>query len=155
MDKDEIPKLKAIKWIEIFDQSNGTYNASKDIRFKTPQLRDDLCDFNDACIAVTGKINANNANIPDNTAPPNNIVYSRKLALKNSGPFFNCVLKINNQLIEDAQDLHIVMPMFNLLYSSKNFRKTTGTFWNYYLDILRSRYTGNNERTRVFYSIRN
>ena len=72
-----------------------------------------------------------------------------------SGPFFNCVLKINNQLIEDAQDLHIVMPMFNLLYSSKNFRKTTGTFWNYYPDILRSRYTGDNERTRVFYSIRN
>ena len=38
--------------------------------------------------------------------------------------FFNCILKSNNQLIEDAQDLDIVMPMSNLLYSSKNFRKT-------------------------------
>ena len=33
------------------------------------------------------------------------------------------------------------MPMFNLLYSSKNFRKTTGSFWNYYPDIPNSLYT--------------
>ena len=40
--KDEIPKFMTIKWIEIFDQSNGTYNKNKDIRFKTNQLRNDL-----------------------------------------------------------------------------------------------------------------
>ena len=45
--------------------------------------------------------------------------------------------------------------MFNLLYSSKNFRKTTGSFWNYYPDKLNLSYVGANERTRVFYSIRN
>ena len=56
LDKDEIPKFATIKWIEIFDQSNGTYNKNKDIRFKTNQLRNDLCDFNDAYIVVTGKI---------------------------------------------------------------------------------------------------
>ena len=37
LDKDEIPKFTTIKWIEIFDQSNRTYNPNKDIRFKTPQ----------------------------------------------------------------------------------------------------------------------
>ena len=47
------------------------------------------------------------------------------------------------------------MPMFNLLYSSKNFRKTTGSFWNYYPDKPNSSYLGNNERSRVFYSMRN
>ena len=45
LDKDEIPKFTTIKWIEIFDQSNGTYNKNKDIRFKANQLRNDLCDF--------------------------------------------------------------------------------------------------------------
>ena len=45
LDKDEIPKFTTIKWIEIFDQSNGTYNKNKDIRFQTNQLRNDLCDF--------------------------------------------------------------------------------------------------------------
>ena len=44
LDKDEIPKFTTIKWIEIFDQSNGTYNKNKD-RFKTNQLRNDLCDL--------------------------------------------------------------------------------------------------------------
>ena len=134
LDKDEIPKFTSIKWIEIFDQSNGTYNPDEDIRFKTPQTRDDLCDFNDAYIVVTGKAIAAN---PGN----DNAEYDRKISLKNSALFFNCILKINSQLIEDAQDLNIVMAMFNLLYSSKNFRKTTGFFWNYYPDQPNSRYT--------------
>ena len=56
LDKDEIPKFTAIKWIEIFDQSNGAYNQNKDIRFKTPQIRDDLCDFNDAYIVLLVKL---------------------------------------------------------------------------------------------------
>ena len=47
------------------------------------------------------------------------------------------------------------MPLFNLLYSSKNFRKTTGSFWNYYPDKPNSSYLGNNEKSRVFYSMRN
>ena len=144
-----------MKWIEIFDQSNGNYNQNKDIRFKTPQIRDDLCDFNDAYIVVTGRINATNANIPNDAPPPANIPYSRKLALKNSAPFFNCILKINNQSIEDAQDLNVVNPMYNLLYHSKNFRKTTGSFWNYYPDKPNSGYFDGDIRERVFYPINN
>ena len=54
LDEDDISKFTSIKWIEIFDQSNGNYNPNKDIRFKTPQIRNDLCDFNDAYIVVTG-----------------------------------------------------------------------------------------------------
>ena len=61
LDKVEIPKITLIKWIEIFDQSNGTYNPNKDIRFKTPQIRDDFCDFNDAYIVVTGKATVTNS----------------------------------------------------------------------------------------------
>ena len=155
LDKGEIPKFTSIKWIEIYDQSNGTYNPNKDIRFKTPQIRDDLCDFNDAYIFVIGKVNAIDADLPNNIEPPAYINYTRKLALKNSAPFFNCILKINNQLIEDAQDLNVVMPMFNLLYSSKNFRKTTGSFWNYYPDIPKFCSFGANDRERVFNIIRN
>ena len=70
--KDEIPKFTRIKWIEIFDQSNGTYNKNKDIRFKTNQLRNDLCDFNDVGIVVTGKIAVTNPGNDDH-------VYNRKV----------------------------------------------------------------------------
>ena len=45
------------------------------------------------------------------------------------------------------------MPVFNLLYYSKNFRKTTGSFWNYYSDIPGSEHVVNNERARIFYPI--
>ena len=33
-----------------------------------------------------------------------------------------------------AEDLDVVMPMYNLLEYSKNYRKTTGSLWNYYKD---------------------
>ena len=148
LDKDDIPKFTTVKWTEIFDQSNGNHNPNKDIRFKTPQVRDNLCDFNEAYIVITGKINALNANVPPI------VNYSRRVSLKNSAPFFNCTLKFNNQLIEDAQGLDIVKPMHNLLNYSKNFRKTTGSFWNYYPDKPNSGYNNNN-RDRIFYRIRN
>ena len=88
MDEDEIPKLTSIKWIKIFDHSNGNYNQNKDIRFKTPQIRDDLCDFNDAYIIVTGKINATNANLSNNIAPPNGIFHTKKSCFKKFCSFF-------------------------------------------------------------------
>ena len=147
LDKDEIPKFTTIKWIEIFDQSNGTYNKNKDIRFKTNQLRNDLCDFNDAYIVVTGKITVTN--------PGNDDVCNRKVSFKNSTLFFNCTLQINSQLIEDPQDLDIVILMYNLLYYSKNFRKTTGSFWNYYPDMPKSGHNNNaNLRQRIIYPIK-
>ena len=73
LDTDEISKFTTIKWIEIFDPSNGTYNKNKDFRLKTNQLRNDLCDFNDAYIVVTGKITATN--------PGNMIMYITEMFL--------------------------------------------------------------------------
>ena len=49
-------------------------------------------------------------------------------------PFVSCISKINNTLIDNAEDLDIVMPMYNLIEYSKNYSKTTGSFWNYYRD---------------------
>ena len=74
--EDEIPKLTTIKWIEIFDQSDGAYNPNKDIRVKTPQIRSDLCDFNEGYIVVTRKVIATNLG-------NNNGIYNRKVTLKN------------------------------------------------------------------------
>ena len=92
-------------------------------------LRSDLCDFSDAYIAIKGKTTVTN---PDNNA------YDKKLALKNNAPFLSCISKINNTLIDNAEDLDIVMPMYNLLEYSKNYRKTIGTLWNYYRDAPNS-----------------
>ena len=68
----------------------------------------------------------------------------KKLAFKNNTLFVSCISKINNALIDNAQDLDVVMSMYNLLEYSKNYSKTTVSFWNYYRDKPNSGLGGNN-----------
>ena len=56
----------------------------------------------------------------------------KKLAFKNNAPFINCVSKNNGVKIDNAEDLDVVISVYNLLEHSKNYRKTTGSLWNYY-----------------------
>ena len=58
----------------------------------------------------------------------------KKVVFKNNAPFINCITKINGIKIDNAEDLDVVMPMYNLLEYSKNYKKTTGSLWNYYRD---------------------
>ena len=97
-------------------------------------LRSDLCDYSDAYVIVTGKIVV---------AALDNNAYDKKLAFKNNAPFISCISKINNTLIDNAEDLDIAMPMYNLIEHSKNYGKTTGSLWNYYRDELNSASEGN------------
>ena len=88
-------------------------------------LRSDLCDFSDSYIVVKGTITLTKTNrrgIID--------IRNRFLAFRNNAPFTNCMSKINNVLTDNAEDLDFVMPMYNLLEYSKNYRKTTGSLWN-------------------------
>ena len=86
-------------------------------------LRSDLCDFSDAYIVVKGDITATKATDRDFID-----VTNRFLAFKNNVPFTNYITQISNVLIDNAEDLDIVMPMYNLLEYSKNYSKTTGSF---------------------------
>ena len=84
-----------------------------------------LCDYSDVYDDEKGDYsNKSKRKIVD--------IRNRLLAFKNNASFTNCISKINNVLIDNAEDLDIVMPMYNLLEYSKNYRKTTGSFWNYY-----------------------
>ena len=56
------------------------------------------------------------------------------MTLKNNAPFISCISKINGELVENAEDLDIVIPMYNLLEYSKNYEKTSGSLFNYYTD---------------------
>ena len=84
---------------------------------------------------------------------PNNDAYDKKLALKNNAPFISCVLKVNGVFIDRGDDLDVVMSMYNLLEYSKNYRKTTGSLWNYYRDEPNSGFNNNN-RDRINHSIK-
>ena len=99
-------------------------------------LGSDLCDFSYAYIVVKGTITA--------TGESNSSRKNRPLAFKNNAPSTSCISKINNTLIDNAEALDAAMPMYNLLEYSKNYRKTTGSLWNYYRDEL-SDGTNNNK----------
>ena len=152
-------RLLQIKWIEVYDQPEGNYNVNKEIRIKTSMLRSDLCDFNESYIVVKGDITvtkktftANDFEGPNNTAANvnatntanNNAFGNKKLVFKNNSPFINCISKINCVKIDNAEDLDVVLPMYNLLEYSKNYRKTTGSLWNNYRDKPNSPIGDNN-----------
>ena len=59
---------------------------------------------------------------------------NKNLVFKNNAPFINCITKINGIKIDNAENLDVVMPVYNLLEYSKNYRKRTGSLWNYYRD---------------------
>ena len=124
---EQLSKVVARQYVKVNSLSN-TYNENKSIRFKTPMLRSSLCDYSDAYILVKGT-----ATVTENEHGDKQ---NRPLILKNNAPFVSCMTKINNEFIEDADDLDIVMPMYNLLEYSKNYRKTIGSLYNYYRDEL-------------------
>ena len=129
---DEIPRFITKKWVEVHDQSGSAddrYKPNKQIKFKTSMLRSDLRDYSDAYIVLKKDIvltKTNGREIID--------IRNRFLAFKNNAPFTNCTSKINNVLIDNAEDLGVVTPMYNLLESSKNYKKATGSLWNYCRD---------------------
>ena len=110
---DEVPRFITKKLVEVHYQSGSAddrYKPSKQIRFKTSLLRSDLCDFSDARIVVKGDLTLTKTNrrgIID--------IKNRFLAFKNNAPFTSCISKINNVLTDNAEDLGIVMSMYNLL----------------------------------------
>ena len=68
-------------------------------------LRSDLCDFREAYIVVKGIITVTG---PDNSKRNKSVVF------KNNAPFINCISKINGIQTDDAEDLDVVMSMYNL-----------------------------------------
>ena len=83
-----------------------SYNVKKEIRIKTAMLRSDLCDYSDAYIVVNGTIAATD---------PDNAKRNKAVAFKNNAQFIKCISKINGVHIDNAEDLNVVMPMYNLL----------------------------------------
>ena len=79
-------------------------------------LRSDLCDYSDRYIVAKGRIRVRGTN------PANRI--NKKLVFKNNGLFRSCISKINNTFIDNAEDLDIVMPMYNPLQYSDNYSMT-------------------------------
>ena len=117
-------KFRTKNWVEINDESRGAYNVNSQIKFKTIMLKSSLCDYSDAYILVKGTISVNNTAAAG--AAENNI--NKKVIFKNCAPFTNYISEINNTQIDNAKDINIVMPMYNLIEYSDNYAKKNRKF---------------------------
>ena len=121
----ESQKFAAKRWYIINDQNTGNnaYRNGEDgatIKFETKVIKLNLCDYSDAYILVTGNIQ---------NKPANSVV-----AFKNCAPFRTCDITINDDHVEKAEDLDVVLPKYNLLEYSDNYQNSTGSLYQFKRD---------------------
>ena len=124
-------KFRTRNCVEINNESRRAY-TSNDIKFKTTMLRSNSCDYADAYILVKGTITITFAGDDDATKRLDE--RNKAVTFKNCAPFTKCISRINNASIDNAQDIDIVMPMYNLIEYSDNYSKISGSLWQYYKD---------------------
>ena len=125
-------KFRKKNWVEINDESRGAYNVGSQIKFKTAMVKSSLCGCSDAYILVKGKITI--AGAGNDAAARQADERNKGLVFKNCAPVINYISEINNTQIDNAKDIDIVLPMYNLIEYSDNYAKTTGSLWQYFRD---------------------
>ena len=117
-------KFRTKNWIEINYQSRGVYNVNNDIKIKTSMLKSSLCNYCDAYILVKGRITITGAGA--DAAARQADERNEEVIFKNCrATFINCKSEINNTEIDNAKDIDIAMPMYNLIEYSNNYSKTS------------------------------
>ena len=110
----------------INDQNNGQYGIGNDndstIKFETKVIKPNLCDYSDAYILVTGDIKVAA------------VAADANVAFKVCAPFTRCVTHMNDEHIETAEILDIIMPMYNLIAYSDNYADSFGILYQFKRD---------------------
>ena len=122
----ESSKFATRKWYVINDQNNTDYGEGNEdsttVKFETKVIKSNLCDYSDAYILVTWNITETGCN--DNT----------RVVFKNCAPFTSYITNINDEHVDDADNVDIIMPMHNLIEYSDNYSDTSGRLWQFERD---------------------
>ena len=111
-------------WVEINHESREVSNINSQTKFKTTILKSSLCNYSDTYILAKGTITVNNTGTA--AAPTNR---NKKVIFQNCALFTNCISEISNTQVDNAKDINIEMPMYNLTEYSDNYLKTSGDLW--------------------------
>ena len=111
-------KFMTKNWVELNDDSHGTYNTNGQMKFKTSRLRSSLCDYSDAYILVSGTITTTGAGDDDEVRRLGE--RNKGVIFRNCAPFTGCISEINNTQIDNAKYIDHVMPLYNLIEYSGN-----------------------------------
>ena len=122
----EFSKFATRKWCITNDQNNGQYGRGNEndstIKFETKVIKPNLCDYSDAHILLAGDIKF------ADVRADNNVVF------KNCAPFTRCVTHINDEHVETAENLDIIMPLYNLIEYSDNYSDSSGSLYQFKRD---------------------
>ena len=122
-------KFRTRNWVEINDESKGRYDNSN-IRFETSIIGSNLCGYSDSYILVKVAVT-----VPNTTAAGAEVKNTnKKVIFKTCAPFTDCITEINNTQVDHAQQIDIVMPMYNLIEYSHAYSKKSGRLWQCYRD---------------------
>ena len=88
-------------------------------------LKSSLWDYSDKYILVKGTIAVSNTAAAD--ADANNT--NKKVIFKNCAQFTNCISEINNTQVDNAEDIDVIILIYNLIEYSDNYSKTSGSLW--------------------------
>ena len=109
----ESSKFATRKWYVINDQNNTDYGEGNEdsttVKFETKVIKSNLCDYSDTYILVTGDITSTGGNA------------NTRVAFKNCAPFTRCTTHINDEHIDNADNLDIIKPMYNLIEYNSNY----------------------------------
>ena len=120
--------------LQNLQQENGTLlitkimdKMTKEMKMTQPLnltkvIKPNVCDYSDAYIVVIGDIKAARGH------------KNSKVAFKNCAPFRICITHINDEHLETASNLDIIMPMYNLIECSDNYADCSGRLWQFKRD---------------------
>ena len=134
-------KFETSKWYVINDQNNTDYGEGNEsgttVKFETKAIKSSLCDYSDAYILVTGDITATGGDAVT------------RVAFKNCAPFTKCITHINDEHVDSADNLDIIMPMYNLIEYSNNYSDTSGSLWQFKRDESPLTNDGNSDNVSI------
>ena len=113
-------KFRTNDWVYINDDVRGTYSKDSQIKFKASILKSSVCDYSDAYILVKEIISI----APYTGDNPNN--GDKEVVFKNWAQFTDCISETKNAQIDNAKDIYVVIPIYNLIEYSDNYSKTPG-----------------------------
>ena len=93
-------------------------------------LKSILCDYSDEYILVNGAVTITGEAADDDAKRA--AERNKEIMFKNSALFTDCISETNNTQIDNAKDIDVAMPIYNLIEYSDNYSKTSGSLRQYY-----------------------
>ena len=111
--KNEPSKVRTKNWVEISYESRGRYKASNQIKSKTSMIRLNWYDYSNAYILVRKTITIKGE--WENDAVKRENERNKVVIFKNFALFNECISNLNNTQIDNAKNIHVLMPVCILI----------------------------------------